>query len=95
MGKAHSVQIELLNQKITLKTEQDPEIVKEIIALASLKLEDAKRRVKGVAAHQVALLALLEMTEEYILAKKRAITQREQMNEKSGELLKLIEMELQ
>jgi hypothetical protein len=90
-----SVEINLLGQKIVLKTAgEDPEFVGEVIALVTNRLKDAENRSKSPAPHHVALLALLDLGSEYAHAKKRAGEHRRAIDEKSQELLGMIEAEL-
>lgn len=92
-----TVEIELLGQKIVLKSSgEDPELIREVVALASERLKIARQRSgKGaVAPHHVALLALLDMAEEYVRARKRSGEYRKAVLEKSERLKSLIESEL-
>jgi len=92
--KANSAEIKLLGQRIALKcSETDPELVDETIQLVSMLLRNAELRSKGVAAHQIAILALLDLAGEYVKAKRRTTTYKRQMDQKSQELLKLFEAE--
>src|SRR5690242_10243759 len=85
-------EVKLLGQKIVLKSsEADPETVQQVIQLVNNKLGEAENRSKGVVPHQVALLALLDLAEEYVRAKKKTMELKTQLEEKSTRLLNLIE----
>ena len=66
--------MKLAGQKIVLKASHgDPDLIREIVDLVSVKLKNAEKRGKGTAAHQVALVALMDLAEEYIRAKHRTL----------------------
>ncbi|MGE0615261.1 MAG: cell division protein ZapA [Bacteriovoracia bacterium] len=94
MANAHSFEFEFLGQKIQLKSEGDPEMIREVTDLAAMKLRDANVRSKGAAAHKVALVALLDLAEEYVRAKRKATDHRAEVTEKSKKLLSAIESSL-
>ena len=87
-------QVSLLGEKITLKTAGDPEHVREVIGLVNERIAAAEKRIKTGAPHHVALLALLDLAEEYVQAKKRAGFHKKDLDDKSRELVGLIEAEL-
>lgn len=96
MGKNNNVEIQLLNQKIFLKTSsQDPDLVQEVVDLVSSLLRAAEKRSKGATApHQVALLALLDLAESYVKAQKSTSAFKGEIERKTTRLLELIEAEL-
>lgn len=88
------VEINLLGQRLVLRSSQmSAEAFQEITQIASRKLDAAQERSKGAPAHQIALLALLDLAEEYVSAKKKTQNYKDQMTEKSNQLLNLIEAE--
>ena len=94
MTKTTPLEIKLLGQKIVLKTtESNPELAKEIVNLVSSKIKEAESRVKSPAPHQVVLIALLDLAEEYVKAKRKTLDFKREMNEKSSHLLSLLDPE--
>lgn len=93
VGKNQTVELEFMGQKLAIKSQgkspSDTELLKEAVAIASLKLKDVENRSKTAVAHQVALLALLEMCEEYLKAKRRAGEMRERVIEKTRTLVEM------
>jgi cell division protein ZapA (FtsZ GTPase activity inhibitor) len=95
-NKESKVEITLLGQRLVLKSSQiNADVFKEIVQLATHKLDQAQARTKGAPAHQVALLALLDLAEEYVSAKKKTQDYKTEMAERSNQLLSLIEAEFQ
>lgn len=90
----NTVSLEFLGQRISVKSDANPEMVEDVVSIAKLKLTDAEKRARGAAAHQIALLALLDITEEYVKAKKRAVDYRKEVSEKTSQLFGLIEAEI-
>ncbi len=91
---ARAMEIELKGERIALRsTGTDPELVREVLALVSRRLKDAESRGRGAPAHQVVLLALLDLAEEYIRASQRLSDHQILMDEKSSELLRLLQLD--
>ena len=90
MEKIQNVQLEFCGQKLGLKTKGDEEFVNEAVELAKLKLADATARGKGAAPHQLALIALFDLAEDYVRAKRRTQKHKEQLNEKCAKVLDLV-----
>jgi cell division protein ZapA (FtsZ GTPase activity inhibitor) len=90
------IEIKLLGQKIALKAPgTDPDHAREVVGLVAERLAHAEKRSKaGTASHQVALLALLDLADEYIQARERTREFKRDIQEKSGKLAGLIESEL-
>lgn len=91
-----SVEIKLAGQKIVLKTsEADPKLLNEILELVNVRIKNAEKRGKAsVAPHQVALLALLDLAEEYVKAKHRTAAFKHEMNSRSDSLMRILDSEL-
>ncbi len=81
-------EIKILGQKIPLKTtEKDETLSNEVIALVSKRLEAAEQRLKSQRnAQNVMLLALLDLAEEYVRAKRRTASYQMEMSEKAAEI---------
>lgn len=93
--REESFEVVLLGQRIVLKSsEKDSEIVRHAIELVSMKLKEVESRTKDIAQYQIALLALLDIAEEYSKLKKQTLDLIRQLDEKSIKLLNLIETQL-
>ena len=88
------IEVDFFGEKISLKTQGDPEVVEEAIDLAMIKMANAKQRTKHGAPHRLAILALLDLAEEYVKAKERVSALKHEMGEKSEQINKLIEAEI-
>lgn len=88
-----TAEIRLLGERIALRTtDNDPEFTAEVIELVSSRLEAVEKRLKGQKSkHQVTLLALLDLAEEYVRAKKRTAQYKSEIELRAAELQKLID----
>jgi hypothetical protein len=88
-----TAEIRLLGERITLRTtDNDPEFTAEVVELVSSRLEAAEKRIKGEKSkYQVTLIALLDLAEEYVRAKKRTADFKAEIERRSDELLNQIE----
>ena len=93
--RSGNAEIRLLGQKIVLKTSsKDVEAVRDVIDLVQTRIGESEKRIKGGGApHQVALLALLDLAEDYVRSRKLTEEFKIQVEEKSERLLHLIENE--
>lgn len=92
--ESQSVELKLQGQKTVLKTSGDPLVIREVVELATRKLQQAESRsAKAAAPHHVALLALLELAEEYVQAKQRFSAHQQKLESKSEELFRLLDSE--
>lgn len=60
-------EITIKNQKIPLKSSTASEA--EVIRLAQTLITNAEKRMKNSAAHEIMLIALLDLAEDYLKAK--------------------------
>lgn len=85
-------ELRFAGQRIALKTSQkDPEIADEVLSLVSSRLKKAEGRTRASAPHHIALLALLDLAEEYAAAKRRTQDYQNEVAAKAGEILKQLE----
>jgi cell division protein ZapA (FtsZ GTPase activity inhibitor) len=90
-----SIQIQLLGQKITLKTaETDPTLVQEVVDIVNAKIKEAEKRGKATAPHQVVLVALMDLAGEYARAKRRTASYKKKLADSSQRLIGMLESEL-
>jgi cell division protein ZapA (FtsZ GTPase activity inhibitor) len=87
-----SAEIKLCGQKIVVKSsDSDPELNKEVIELVAERITAAESRFKATKTpHQVVLLALLDLAEEYVRAKRRVSDYRSEIEERSERVASLL-----
>jgi hypothetical protein len=67
-----TIELKLMGQRIVLKTQAESDRADEVTKLVKARIEMAEQRLKtGAAPQYSALLALFDLAEEYIEAKKR------------------------
>ena len=86
-------EVQLAGLRVPLRsTGPDTELAREVARLVSERIAEAEKRIKaGAAAHQVALLALMDLGEEYLLARKRTEEFRKTVEDQSRALVERIE----
>lgn len=85
--KNHVIEIPLMGQKIVLKTQADPKLVEEVTALVRGRLSASEKRVKNAnAPHLAALLALFDLAEDYVEAKRKTQEHQDELSEKIKKL---------
>jgi cell division protein ZapA (FtsZ GTPase activity inhibitor) len=90
----HTIEIKLLGQRIALKAQDaDPEFAAEVAKLVSARIEEAERRVRNAAPHQVAVLALATLAEEYLQSKRRVADHHSRIDQRARELMDWVEAE--
>ena len=86
-GKNHVIEIPLMGQKIVLKTQADPRLVEEVTALVIERLAASEKRVKNAnAPHLAALLALFDVAEDYVEAKRKILEHQGELTAKVQQL---------
>ena len=66
-----NIELTVLNQKVVLKSDADPEHVEKVTKLVQEHITQAEKRLKGVnAPHLVMVLALMDMAEEHLSSKQ-------------------------
>lgn len=88
MKNPTTVELRVLNQKISLRTtDNDPEFTAEVVDLVSSLIEKSEKRMTtNKVPSQVMLLALLELAEEYVRAKKRTTDYKSEIARRAQEV---------
>lgn len=91
----HVIEIPLMGQKIILKTQADPKLVKEVTALVLSRLAASEKRVKSAnAPHLAALLALFDVAEDYVEAKRKILDHQNELLAKVQQLQSWVDSEI-
>lgn len=94
-SKKHVIEITLMGQKVVLKTQADPKLVEEVTALVLDRLAASERRVKNAnAPHLAALLALFDVAEDYVEAKRKIQLHQAELMMKVQQLQSWVDSEL-
>lgn len=91
---SQTIEIRILGQKTVLRaTDGDPARLREITELVNSLVKSAEKRIpKGTAApHQVLLLALMDLAEEYIDSREQVVAFKSEVDQRAGRILELIE----
>ncbi len=88
-----TLEVRVMGQPFTVRTgETDPVILKEISELVQQRISACESRLKSsVAPHSVLLLAFLDLAEEYIHAKHRTQDYLAKTQQKSSQLLSILD----
>ncbi len=91
----HVIEIPLMGQKVILKTQADPRLVEEVSALVLERLAASEKRVKNAnAPHLAALLALFDVAEDYVEAKRKIQEHQAELIAKVQQLQSWVDSEL-
>jgi cell division protein ZapA len=85
-----TIEINILEQKLLVKSEEGEEYVKEVEAYLNKKVEEIKKRTRAVSTLDVVLLTALNMAGDYL----KTIERLGELENRSGKLAKLIERKL-
>jgi hypothetical protein len=90
-------EIQFMGQKIQLRAPgKDAQSTREVVELVAGLLEGAEKRFDTRLTpmpYQVVLLALLDLAEDYLEAKRKVVEHQQKIEEKTAELLKRFETE--
>ncbi len=85
-------EIRIAGQKVPLKaTGLDPEVARETIDLVGRKIADIESRARNLSPHHIAVLALVDLAEEYVKSKRRTVEFKQQVEDKMSRLSTLLE----
>ena len=86
----NSVELNILGQKLVLRSEEDVEYVRAVESYLARKIEEVKHKTKAVATLDLALLVALNVTGELISVRDKL----EGVEKRSGELNELLDKRL-
>lgn len=87
---SRQVEFTFYGQKHRFRTKESPEVTGEVFKLVQSLLSGVGQKGKGLGAHQVALLALLDLATDYVKAKRKVSVHQEELEESVGQILKLM-----
>jgi len=92
MSLGDSFDLHVRGKKLSVRAEGDSEVVSDAVQVAQTKIDDAQKRLgERAPLQQVALLAILDLAEDYARAKKRTVEYRKRVDDKASSLLEYFE----
>lgn len=85
MGR--QVEVNILNQKYIIKTDEDDDYVNEVINYVGKKIEAVTKKTNVVGTLQTMVITALNIADDYIKLKKEV----DSIEERAGKLLRTIE----
>lgn len=82
-----TVELDLFGQRLTVRSDNDPEDVQAIVAYVNQKLNDAKTRAGSVRNEHVALMAALNIAEELFQERARLKAMRREIRQAAHTLV--------
>lgn len=89
------VEVTLLGQRFTLRSEQDVAYVHSLANFVSRKLEEIRHQTRTVSSHDLALLAALNIADELFQCERRNAEARGELREFSQTLLENVDATLE
>ncbi len=80
------VEVEILGEKFTLRSEEEEDYVREVAGYVDLKMQEVLKTSRPVARYNVAMLAALNIADEYHRLKDRYETVHNRLEELSRRL---------
>ena len=88
-----TIELKLMGQRVVLKTQAESERTDEVLKLVKGRIEMAEQRLKtGAAPQYSALLALFDLAEEYLDAKKRVARHQDEMRSTAQSLGRMFDV---
>ena len=84
-------EVNLAGVPLKLKTGQDPDVVKKLVAYVDKKVQEALPATKSGSIQNAALLAALNIAEELFMTKERALSEIERFEKKAVKALNDLE----
>jgi len=95
MAQKTQVEIDLLGEKLLLRTNEDAEIAAEVASLVKQRISESRNRLSqrpgALSRQNILLLALLDLAEEYVKSKRRSLVHRSRIGGKLAEIRSMLE----
>jgi len=90
----HSYEVSILNQKFVIKSEADERYVSQVSDYVSGKMHDITTHSKSVSSLRVAILAALNIADDYFKLKDKSKARRAKAEEKIKEMIAFVDGQL-
>lgn len=93
-SKKPAVEVSVMGQKFQVKSDTDEAYVHEVATFVNERIEKVIQRTKSVASLNVALLAAMNIADEYIKYKRKKGDNYKYLEKKVEDLIELIDLHL-
>jgi len=94
MGGERSIEIKIMGQMYTVKTDGNEEHLQEVARYVNEKMEEILRNTKSVSTLNVAILAALNIADDLLKEKERRKSLIREVEAKSKDLVEKIDIEI-
>ena len=94
MGGERSIEIKIMGQMYTVKTDGNEEHLQEVARYVNEKMEEILRNTKSVSTLNVAILAALNIADDLLKEKERRKSLFREVETKSKDLVEKIDIEI-
>lgn len=84
----NAVKIQVYGKEYTVKSPEDPEVTREYAAYIDNLMREVGRKTGSLDVNRVAILALLQLTHELFILRKRVERDEKEFNQRMDELLR-------
>ena len=81
------VEVSLLGQRFTVRTERDDEYVAALARHVSRQLEDIRKQTRAVSTHHLALLVSLNLADQLFQKEEEFLRLKQEMKAKTNDIL--------
>lgn len=89
-----TTEISIMGQKILIKSDSDEEYVQKIAGFVDQKVQEVMQSTKSVASLNVAILAAMNIADEYFKVHRERREKFDQAEKKIQDLIELIDLQL-
>ena len=94
MVKEQSVEIKVLGQTFTVKTDAEEAHIQEVARCVNEKIDEILKKTRSVSSLNVAILAALNIADDFLKEKEKRIALLKEIGMKSKDLVEKIEMKI-
>ena len=90
-GARRQMEVTMVGQKFKVRSDADENYVQTLAAYVDKKIADISKQTRTVTTRQVALLAALDIADEYFRAHDKLKTLRKEVRRRSRRLLEILD----
>ena len=94
MGNERLVEIKVLGQTYTVKTDSDENHIQEVARYVNEKIEEILRKTKSVSSLNVAILTALNIADDLLKEKEKRLALLKEVGMKSKDMVEKIDLSL-